>query len=119
MRKRTAFHLFGMVVALGLLIFTDPDLAIFTNMPFGAKAANFVLLFSGAFLGLSLLHFGRKYLIDRIDFQRMLLDACDYKDGKPDPVAAAIAAVAVGLMAIAYAVVIAAALYLMSSNLVV
>ena len=102
MRFRNLYIVASCVMAIILLFTSDPDVGLVQNMPVGAGTIATLILMFKAVLGVAVLHFSRKALMDyaEADFQAMLKKALE------TPTGAGLAAIACSLMTIAIAIVI-------------
>jgi hypothetical protein len=102
MRIRNAFLFLGVLLTIGLLIITDPDLGLVQNLGVGAGTiTTFVFVLKGV-LGSLLLHINRKAMFDYAiaDFRVLGETANDTPQG------AGLYAIALAIMTLAFAVVI-------------
>ena len=106
MRYRNTFITILVTSFIGLWIITDPDLALITELSWGASLISILTMLSGGFLAVTMLHFARKGLMDYVaaDFKRLLMKSV------ASPTGSGLAAIAVSIMTLAIAVVIFAGL---------
>lgn len=104
MRARNLYIVLGSFLVLAFWFLSDPDLALVQNLPFGAGAVAMVLYTLRGIILASLLHITRKALLDypECDFQTLGSQA------QREPVGAGLYAIANAVMALAFAIVIAA-----------
>ena len=102
-RERNMFIGIVIVSFILLWVITDPELNIVESIPFGAGLVSILTSISGALLGVVILHITRKGLMDyeSADFNKRIISA------QADPRASGLAAIAISLKTLAYAVVIA------------
>ena len=104
MRYRSMYAIGGFILVIALWLLTDPDLGLITNLSFGAGIIATLVLLSKGILGPTLLYLTRKAMFD--------YDAADLetlgKKAMEHPIGAAIFALAISMMCVAFAVVIAA-----------
>lgn len=80
-RYRHLFLLVTCVIALGLLLLTDPDAAIFTDLPVGATTVRALATVFAVFFYVGVLHFGRKALTDYVDLEQLYNKALETSVG--------------------------------------
>lgn len=104
MRARSLYVVLGSFLVIAFWFLSDPDLNLVQNLPFGAGAVAMILYTLKGIILASLLHITRKSLMDypETDFQVLGSQA------QREPVGAALYAIAVAIMTLAFAVVIAA-----------
>ena len=102
-RKRNYFALIGSLIMVSLWLITDPDAGIITDMPFGAKVLDIFTVLSKGIIYVLLLHYCRKFILDRLDFQGHIERANDTPQG------AGLAAIAIAIYTLAFSIVIYAA----------
>lgn len=102
MRFRNIFAIFGFFLVIGLWLLTDPDLGLITQLPFGAGLIATLVLLSKGVLGPTLLYLTRKAMFDYhvADMEALGKKAMEH------PTGAAIFALAISVMCLAFAVVI-------------
>lgn len=104
LRYRHLFIIVTCVIALGLLLLTDPDAAIFTDLPVGATTVRAMATVFAVFFYVGVLHFGRKALTDYADLQVL------YEQAKKSPEGAGLFAIAIGGIYVSIALVAIAAM---------
>lgn len=103
LRFRHVYMGIGSLLVILILMLTDPDNAIVAKLPFGAGTTASLIILLTSFLYVTVLHLSRKALIDYIDLQEF------FKKALLTPEGAGKALIGVGLMMIAIAIVILAA----------
>jgi len=103
MRFRHAFIGIGGILIVFILLLTDPQNDIITNLPFGSGTLAMLIVLFSSLLYIGFLHIARKGLLDYIDlkiyFEKALLT----------PEGSGLALIAVGLIMISIAITISAA----------
>lgn len=104
MRKRSLFIWGGLFVVFSLWLATDPDLKLFTNMPFGASLVGLITILVSVIPWLVILHMARKALFDydAADFRELIERATESSTG------AGLALVGFSIAILAISVIIAA-----------
>jgi hypothetical protein len=103
MRFRHVFMGVGGALITLILVLTDPQNHVITNLPFGAGTlATLIVLFT-SILFVGVLHLARRAIIDYVDLQKYFERALLTPEG------AGAALIGVGLMMVAIAIVILAA----------
>lgn len=103
MRFRHAFMGVGGILITLILILTDPQNNVIANLPFGSGTlATLIVLFT-SILFVGVLHLSRRALMDYLDLSEYFRKALLTPEG------AGMATIAVGLIMIAIAIVISAA----------
>lgn len=102
-RKRNYFALIGSFIMICLWLVTDPDAGIITDMPVGAKLLDIFTVLSKGIIYVLLLHYCRKYVLDYINFKQLTDKAHESPEG------AGLAAIAIAVYTLAFAIVIFAA----------
>ena len=102
MRFRTGFSIVSFLLVVALWIVTDPDLGLITQLHVGAGLIATLVILSKGILGPTLLYLTRKWMFDYkvADMEELGKKAIESSTG------AAIYAVAIALMCLAFAVVI-------------
>lgn len=103
MRFRHAFMGIGGILVLLILLLTDPQNQLITNLPFGAGTLAILIILLSSLLYITVLHLSRKALFDYIDMEEY------FKKAILTPEGAGMALIAVGLAMVSIAVVILAA----------
>lgn len=103
MRFRDIFLGIGSALVLVLLLLSDPQSGIISQLPFGAATLGLILNLVIAIFFVGFLHFSRKALLDYIDLELF------FKKAMEQPTGAGLALVAVGLIMISIALVMLAA----------
>ena len=103
MRFRDIFLGIGGFLTIFVLLLSDPDTNMLKALPFGAGALSTIIILVTSILFIGLLHLARKGLLDYLDLQVLFTKALETAQG------AGLAIVGVGLIMIAIAVVILAA----------
>lgn len=101
-RKRNRYILSWISIFLGLSFLLDPDIAFFSNLPFGTILISTISTISSAILFILIFHFARKALFDynEADFKLLARDAMD------DPIGAGLVLVALAIMMLGIAIII-------------
>lgn len=103
MRFRDIFLGIGSGLVLLLLLLSDPQLGVISQLPFGAGTLGLIInLVIGIFF-VGFLHFSRKALLDYIDLEEF------FKKAIQSPEGSGLALVAVGLMMVSIAIAVLAA----------
>lgn len=102
-RARSFFFTLGISLMIALWLVTDPDAAIVTNMPVGAKLLMILTNLSVYFLYVLAFHWSRKFIFDYFDLRRFLDRARETPEGS------GLAVVGMGLFCMAFAIVLYAA----------
>lgn len=104
MRFRTIYAIGGFILVVALWLLTDPDLGLIQDLTFGAGLVATIVLLSKGVLGPTLLHITRKAMFDykEADMGELAKKSLQSSTG------AAIFALAISLMCLAFAIVIAA-----------
>lgn len=100
---RRLFSTIALVIMIVLWVGVDPDAGFITNLPYGAKLLMIFVTLSKMIPYVLALHVTRKVLHDYMDLELYLKKANDTSEG------AGLAIVGMGLLCIAYAIVIFAA----------
>lgn len=103
MRFRNVFMAIGGSLVVSVMLLTDPDGGLLSKLHFGSSTLSTLIIALMAILYISLLHIGRKGLLDYIDLEEI------YKRCMLTPQSAGLFAIAVGLIHISIAIVIYAA----------
>jgi len=103
MRFRFVFLGLGSILTILLMVLIDPDMALITDLPFGAGVIGIVVALIVSILYIAILHIGRKGLLDYLDLETL------FRQGPETADSAARKLIAVGLMMIAIAITILAA----------
>lgn len=103
MRFRDIFLGIGSALVLVLLLLSDPQSGIISQLPFGAATLGLILNLVIAIFFVGFLHFSRKALLDYIDLELF------FKKAMEQPTSAGLALVAVGLIMVSIALVVLAA----------
>lgn len=103
MRFRFVFLGLGSILTILLMVLLDPDMALVTNLPFGAGAVSMMVVVAISILYIAILHIGRKGLLDYLDLETL------FRQGPETADSASKKLIAVGLMMIAIAIAILAA----------
>lgn len=104
MRFRHISILATFLLALLLLLLTDPDSAMITDMAFGATAVRSITSIFAVFLYLGVLHIGRKTLADYVDLEVL------YTKCLESPVGSGLFVIGIGFIYLSIAVVALAAM---------
>lgn len=99
-RYRTAFMTHGSILAFILLLLIDPDAGLIRDLVIGARPITEIATALRVIWYVALLHFGRKALLDYIDFETVA------KEATGSPVGAGLLTVGIGLVYIAIAILI-------------
>lgn len=102
-RFRNVFIGFGSILVVLVLFLSDPDGGFIQNLPFGSSTLSTLIILLTSILYIGLLHYARKGLLDYLDIEIY------FKKALQTPEGAGKALIAVGLMMLAIAVVILAA----------
>lgn len=105
MRFRNLYILIGCAVTFLMLFMIDPDAGFIQNLPFGSTVVESTIYLLRGIFGPVLLYVTRKAMHDYPEADFQLLG----KAALGGNIAAAVYALAVGMMTLAYAVVIAVA----------
>jgi hypothetical protein len=102
MRPRNAYMVYGTIVVSMLMLLADPDLNIISYLPFGAEQLVLLTIIGKSILYAILLHITRKGFLDydSADLGKLFETAKETSQGS------AIAIVGMGLIMIAFALVI-------------
>ena len=102
MRARNLYAIGGLILVITLWLLTDPDLGLITSLSFGAGLIATIVLLSKGVLGPTLLYLTRKAMFDYpvADFEALGKKAMEH------PTAAAIYALSIAVLCLAFAVVI-------------
>lgn len=102
MRMRNVFLFLGVLLTIGLLTITDPDLGLVQNLGVGAGTITTLVFVLKGILGSLLLHINRKAMFDYAiaDFKVLGDTANDTPQG------AGLYAIALAIMTMAFAIVI-------------
>ena len=103
MRFRNVFLGIGSVLVVAVLLLSDPDSGLISNLPFGAGVLSTLIILVTSILYISVLHLGRKALVDYIDLEEY------FRKAKMTPEGSGYALIAVSIFSLAIAVVILAA----------
>lgn len=103
MRFRHVFMGIGSVLIILILVLTDPQNNVITDLPFGSGTLATLIILWTSVLYIALLHAGRRSLIDYVDLELYFRKALLTPEG------AGAALIGVGLMMVAIAIVILAA----------
>lgn len=103
MRFRNVFMLIGGLLVITIMFLTDPDGGLLSKVYFGSSTISTLIIALMAILYISLLHIGRKGLLDYINLEEI------YKKCMLTPESAGLFAIAVGLIHVAIAICIYAA----------
>jgi hypothetical protein len=102
MRPRNAYMIYGTIVVSMLMLLADPDLNFISYLPFGAEQLVLLTIIGKSILYAILLHVTRKGFLD--------YDSADlgklFETAKETPLSAAISIVGIGVIMIAFALVI-------------
>ena len=103
MRFRNLYIGVGSLLVLLIVFLTDPSVGVVAQLPVGSGTVGLIvnMLVSMWFVGL--LHFSRKAILDYLDLEEF------FKQAIKSPEGAAQAMIAVGLMMVAIAIVVLAA----------
>lgn len=100
MKFRHVFLGLGSFLVLNVLLLSDPDSGLITNLPFGGGTMSLLIILASSVLYIGLLHLARKALLDYIDLGTF------FKTAVRTPEGAGLAIVGVGLIMISVAIVI-------------
>lgn len=103
MRFRHVYMGIGTILVILIWLLTDPDAGLIQSMPFGSGLIATIVILTKTVLYATALHFTRKGLLDYIDLKTYFDKALQTSDG------AGRALTAVGLIMIAIAIIIMAA----------
>lgn len=103
LRFRHAFLGLGSVLTILVLFLSDPDAGFIKNLPFGAGVLSTLIILVTSVLYIGVLHLARKALADYIDLEQY------FKKALSTPEGAGLAIIGVGMMMIAIALAILAA----------
>lgn len=103
MRFRHVYMGVGSALVLFIWLLTDPDVGIITHMGFGASTVATLVILLKSVLYVAVLHLSRKALMDYLDLEDVFKKAKETSEG------AGRAAMGVGLITIAIAIVMFAA----------
>jgi hypothetical protein len=103
MRFRHVFMGIGGALTVVLLLLSDPDSNLLRNLPFGGGTLGTLIILVTSVLYISLLHLGRKGLLDYLDIEVFFTKALETSQG------AGLAVIAVALMMVSISIVIFAA----------
>jgi hypothetical protein len=103
MRFRHVYMIGFTFLTFLMLFVTSPDVGIIDSLPMGAGFIATVVLMLRAVIYVAILHFSRKALFDYLDMEAL------HEKAKTDPMAAAVAMVAMAIAMIAIAMLIVAA----------
>ena len=106
---RGAIFLFGNLVVLGILILTDPDLAIVSQLPFGASTLNLIINLAKMTLFVSVLNLCLWTILEAGGEAAKLTNLFD-KAGQTEQ-GSGLALISVALFAIAIAAILAAVIH--------
>jgi hypothetical protein len=102
MRPRNAYMVYGTIVVSMLMLLADPDLNFISYLPFGAEQLVLLTIIGKSILYAILLHVTRKGFLD--------YDSADlgklFETAKETPQSSAIAIVGIGIIMVAFALVI-------------
>lgn len=103
MRARNLYAIGGLFLVITLWLLSDPDLGLITQLPFGAGLVATIVLLSKGILGPTLLYLTRKAMFDYpvADLEKLGKKAFEH------PIGAAIFALAISVMCLAFAAIIA------------
>lgn len=105
LRFRNVFIVGGGLLTILLWILTDPNSGIIQDLPFGASTIVMLATLLRATWFIAMLHIGRRALLDYIDLSQLFIKAEETSEG------AGKAIIGIGLMMIAVAIVICAAVF--------
>lgn len=98
LRFRHVYMIFGSVLTIAIMLFTDPDSGWLKSLPFGASTIASLIIMLNAILYVALLHFSRKALFDYLDFEAIAKRAMGTPEGAGKlAIALAIAMVAISI----------------------
>jgi hypothetical protein len=102
MRPRNAYMVYGTIVVSMLMLLADPDLNFISYLPFGAEQLVLLTIIGKSILYAILLHMTRKGFLDydSADLSKL------FDTAKETPLSSSIAIVGVGIIMIAFAIVI-------------
>lgn len=103
MQFRHIFLGVGSFLTILVLLLSDPDSGLVTNLPFGAGTLTILVILVSSILYIGLLHLGRKAIMDYIDLKEFFEMALRTPEG------AGAAIVGIGLMMVSISIVILAA----------
>ena len=104
MRFRHIYMGVGSILVILLYLLSDPDSGIIENMKFGASTLATIIILSKTVLYTAILHISRRALIDYVDLKQY------FDMAKRSPEGAGKAVIGVGLIEIAIAITIMAAI---------
>lgn len=102
-RFRNIFLGIGSLLTIALLLLSDPDGGLVSNLPFGGATLSTLIVLVTSILFIGLLHLARKAYVDYIDLEQFFKKAIGTPEG------AGLALIAIGLMMVSIALVIIAA----------
>lgn len=103
MRFRHLFLVVGSFLVISLLLLSDPDSALISELPFGASTLTVLTILVSSVLYIGLLHLARKALVDYIDLEQFFRKAIQTPEGS------GLAIIGVGLIMVSISLVILAA----------
>lgn len=103
MRFRSVFLGIGSLLVVLVLLLSDPDNGMVANLPFGAGTLSTLIILVTSVLYVGVLHLARKALTDYIDLEKVFNKAMMTPEG------AGYVFIGIGLMMIAIAITINAA----------
>lgn len=103
MRFRYVYLGLGSILVAIILLLSDPDSGIITDLPFGAGTLTILIVLLSSVLYVGFLHLSRRALMDYLDLSKFFAKA------QQSPEGAGLAIVGVGLIMISIALVIMAA----------
>lgn len=104
-RFRYVFMGAGSIAALLIMLMTDPDVGFLKNLAFGSATLASLIVMLNIFFYVTSLHVSRKALMDYLDLEKAINKAMETSEGAGRVV------MGVGLMMIALAIVIYAAVH--------
>lgn len=104
-RSRNVYMLYGTLVVFLLMVISDPDLNVIESLPFGAEQLVLLTILGKSILYATLLHITRKAFLDydSADFDNAAKKSLETATG------AGLLIVGIGLMTLAFSIVIALA----------
>lgn len=102
-RFRSTFMYFGGVFVILIYILTDPDTGVIQNLPFGASTLVLLSTLLKSIWYVTLLHASRRALLDYLDLASL------FKKAEESPEGAGYGVIGVGLIMVALAICITAA----------
>lgn len=103
MKFRYIFMVLGSLLTLAALLLSDPDSGIIQNLPIGGGTVAMIIILSTSTLYVAMLYLSRKAILDYVDLREF------FKTALRSPEGAGSAIIGVGLMMVALAITILAA----------